>query len=159
MHFINKLCVALLALYAPAAAQQAPPAPATISGTVIQEVSSQGLRKVIVSLTGQNPDKRQDYATATDPLGQFRIEGVLPGEYEVAILRPGFVRVNSRAEKNRITITAGQDLTGLVYKMQSAGVVSGKITEADGDPVAGVTVWVTRAGKNGEPAGVVGGSN
>jgi hypothetical protein len=159
VNFINKLCVALLALYAPAAAQQAPPAPATISGTVIQEVSSQGLRKVIVTLTGQNPDRRQDYATSTDPLGQFRIEGVLPGEYEVAILRPGFVRVNSRTEKNRITITAGQDLTGLVYKMQSAGVVSGKITEADGDPVAGVTVWVTRVGKNGEPAGVVGGSN
>jgi Carboxypeptidase regulatory-like domain len=159
VNFLNKLCLALLALYAPAAAQQAPPAPAVISGTVIQEVSSQGLRKVIVTLTSQNPDKRQDYATSTDPLGQFRIEGVLPGEYEVAIVRPGFVRVNSRSEKNRITVTAGQDLTGLVYKMQAAGVVSGKITEADGDPVAGVTVWVTRVGKGGEAAGVVGGSN
>jgi hypothetical protein len=132
---------------------------ANVSGMVQQEVTEQGLRKVVVTLIGQDPDKKQDYTTSTDTLGQFRIEGVAAGEYEVTITRLGFVRVNSRTEKNRITVTAGQDISGLVYKMQSAGAISGKITEVDGDPLPGVTVWATRVGKGGEPVGVVGGPN
>jgi Carboxypeptidase regulatory-like domain len=132
---------------------------ANVSGIVEQEVTEQGLRKVVVTLTGQDPEKRQDYTTSTDTLGQFRIEGVAAGEYEVTIARAGFVRVNSRTEKNRITVTAGQDVTGLVYKMQAAGVISGKISEVDGDPLTGVTVWATRVGKSGEPVGAVGDAN
>jgi hypothetical protein len=131
--------------------QQAQPGVANVGGTVVQEITEQGLRKVVVTLTGQDPEKKREYATSTDTLGQFRIEGVAAGEYEVTITRAGFVRVNSRPEKSRITVVAGQDVTGLAYKMQAAGVISGKITEADGDPLQGVTVWVTRVGKNGRP--------
>lgn len=140
-----------------AAAQNAPSGTANVSGIVLQDLTEQGLRKVVVTLTGQDPDKRQDYATSTDAFGQFRIEGVAPGEYEVAITRTGFVRTNSQTEKNRITVAAGQDVTGLVYKLQAAGVISGRITEADGEPLAGVTVSAARVGKSGEPVGVVGG--
>ena len=123
----------------------------SVSGTVVQEITEQGLRKVLVTLTGQDQEQRRDYATSTDTLGQFRIEGVAPGEYEVSISRWGFVRANSRTERNRITVIAGRDLTGLQYKMQAAGVVSGKITEADGDPLPGVTVWARPVGKSGAP--------
>jgi hypothetical protein len=140
-----------------AAAQNTQPGGANVSGIVLQDLTEQGLRKVVVTLTGQDPDKKQDYATSTDAFGQFRIEGVAPGEYEVAMTRAGFVRANSKTEKNRITVTAGQDVTGLVYKLQAAGVISGRVTEADGEPLAGVTVSATRVGKGGEPVGVVGG--
>jgi hypothetical protein len=56
------------------------------------------------------------------------------------------VRVDTKQDDPKITVGAGQELTGLVYKMQATGVIAGKITEADGDPLEGVNVWVTRVG-------------
>ena len=125
---------------------------ANVQGKVIEEMSRQGIRKVIVQLIGQNGDSHQEYTTATDVLGRFRVEGMMPGEYSVTVTRPGFVRANPKPEEESITVTAGQELTGLAYKMQATGVITGKITEADGDPLQGVTVWVKRVGTNAAPA-------
>jgi Carboxypeptidase regulatory-like domain len=133
-----------------AAAQQAVAQSATgsVSGKVVLAGSGVGLGKVSVHLEGENLELRQEYETGTDALGNFRIEGVVAGEYGVTIQRVGFVPASGKPEEARITVVAGQELTGLLYKMLLTGVVAGKITEADGDPLPGVSVWVTRVGKN-----------
>ncbi|MGB7728895.1 MAG: carboxypeptidase regulatory-like domain-containing protein [Candidatus Acidiferrum sp.] len=130
---------------ASAAAQQAA---GSVAGKVVLEGSGVGVRKVVVHLEGENLEVRQEYETATDALGNFRIEGVAAGEYGVTIQRLGFVPASGKQEEARVTVGAGQEVTGLVYKMLLTGVVAGKITEADGDPMQGVSVWVTRVGKN-----------
>ncbi len=130
---------------ASAAAQQAA---GSVSGKVVVEGSGVGVRKVVVHLEGQNSDLRQEYETATDALGNFRIEGVVAGDYGVTIQRLGFLPASGKPEEARITVGVGQEVTGLVYRMLLTGVVAGKITEADGDPLEGVSVWVTRVGKN-----------
>lgn len=134
---------------AQAAGQQQ--ATGSVAGKVIVEGVGLGIRKVVVTLEGENPAARQEYVTATDAMGNFRIEGVVAGEYGVAIRRVGFVPSNGKVEQARITVGAGQEVTGLLYKMEPTGVIAGKITEADGDPLAGVSVWVRRVGKNGAP--------
>jgi len=123
----------------------------SVSGKVIVEGVGLGIRKVVVTLEGENPAARQQYVTATDAMGNFRIEGIVAGEYGVTIRRVGFVPSSGKAEEARITVGAGQEVSELVYKMLPCGVIAGKITEADGDPLAGVTVWVKRVGKNGAP--------
>ncbi len=121
-----------------------------VTGKVVQEGSGQGIRKVIVELVGQNPGAPQEYSTSTDALGTFRFEGVPAGEYEVTLTRAAFVRVNPKPEEARITVGAGQEVNAPVYKMQPAGVIVGRITDADGDPLEGVTVWVTHVGSDGK---------
>lgn len=121
----------------------------SVSGKVVLEGSGVGVRKVLVHLEGENAEARQEYETATDGFGNFRIEGVAAGEYGVTIQRLGFVPASGKAEEARITVGAGQEVKGLQYKMLLTGVVAGKITEADGDPLQEVSVWVTRVGKNG----------
>jgi hypothetical protein len=144
------VCLGCAAQAAPAAAaQQAVAAAAgSVSGKVVLEGSGVGVKKVVVHLEGENLEVRQEYETATDALGNFRIEGVAAGEYGVTIQRLGFVPASGKAEEARITVGPGQEVTGLLYKMLLTGVVAGKITEADGDPMQGVSVWVTRVGKN-----------
>jgi uncharacterized GH25 family protein len=132
-----------------AAAEQQ--AAGSVVGKVVQEGVGAGIRKAVVTLEGQNPAGREEYVTATDALGNFRIEGVAAGDYGVTIRRAGFVPSNGKVEQARITVGAGQEVSGLVYRMVPTGVIAGKITEADGDPLAGVNVWVRRVGKNGAP--------
>jgi hypothetical protein len=134
---------------ASAAAQQQ--ATGSVTGKVVQEGVGAGIRKAVVTLEGGNPEARQEYVTATDAMGNFRIEGIVAGEYGVTIERAGFVPSSGKPEEAKITVGAGQEVTGLVYKMQPTGVITGRITEADGDPLPGAAVWVRRVGKNGAP--------
>jgi Carboxypeptidase regulatory-like domain len=149
---LEMICVGVCALMQPAigvAQTDQPQSLANVQGKVVEEVSGQGIRKVIVRLSGDGGEPHQEYITATDAFGQFRIEGVLPGQYSVTVTHLGFVLSSSGAEPQPITVTSGQSVKDLLYKMQATGVITGRITEADGDPLQGVSVWVTRIGQNG----------
>jgi hypothetical protein len=130
----------------------------SVAGRVVLEGIGAGVRKAVVLLervnaegasTAAGIEGRQEYVTATDVEGRFRIEGVAAGEYSVNWTRAGFVRAMTKPEAMKITVAAGQELIGLVFKMQMTGVIAGKITEAEGDALQGVSVWVTRVGKDG----------
>jgi hypothetical protein len=124
---------------------------ANVQGRVVQETSGEGIRKVVVELraSGGEGSEAKEYSTATDGAGQFVFEGMAAGQYTISFARAGYVAAKMKAQDSIITVAAGQDVTGLVYKMQAAGVIAGKIVDADGDPVANANVWVTRAGKTG----------
>jgi carboxypeptidase family protein len=151
------VCLGCAAQAAPAVRRQsgtlqqgvaAQAAAGSVAGKVVMDGSGVGIRKVVVYLVGENSEQRLGYTTATDALGNFRIEGVAAGEYGVTIEKFGFVPASRKPEEGWITVAAGQEVTGLLYKMLLTGVVAGKITEGDGDPLQGVSVWVTRVGKN-----------
>ncbi len=133
------------------AAQAPRPSTGNVAGHVVLDVGGAGMRKVIVDLSAQNDDEKKDYTTSTDAFGQFRIEGVDPGAYTVTLTRFGYLPVQDKAEDLTITLAPGQNVIGLLYKMQATGVIAGKITEPDGDPLPGATVWVTRV-ESHEPA-------
>src|SRR5258708_28820984 len=49
---------------------------------------------------------------------------------------------SSKQRRMTITVVEGQNLTDLSYKMTAAGLIVGKIVDADGDPMSGLTVQV-----------------
>jgi Carboxypeptidase regulatory-like domain len=115
----------------------------SIAGTVIKEPGSQPLKKVLVQVVAENQKEGGDYTASTDADGHFHIENVAPGRYRIFIEKTGFVGVNGhglKSDVNVFTVQAGQAMEDLLFRMVPTAVISGRITDEDGDPVSGVRV-------------------
>lgn len=117
--------------------KQASKAPrGSISGRVtIKEKAAVG---VVVSLRKtdmSNPFEQAQRAT-TDQDGFYRIVNVPPGSYEVMPAAPAFVPSESREQRNK-TVLVGEDenIDNINFALMRGGVITGKITDADGRPV------------------------
>ena len=116
-----------------------------IRGKVLQEPGEQPIRKVNVHLNEQMGAAAAQYSAVTDSQGQFSIEDVRPGSYMVTLERPGFVQ--SGGSSSRTTTISAQPDSGsseLIFHMEPAAVIVGKIVDLDGDPMAGVGVTATK---------------
>jgi protocatechuate 3,4-dioxygenase beta subunit len=138
----------LCALLLSSAQESAPAANASsISGAVVQEPGSQPLKKVLVQVVAEDQKQGGNYTASTGADGHFRIENVLPGRYRIFFERTGFVEVNGRGLKsdvNVFTVQAGQSVEDLLFRMLPTAVISGRITDEDGDPMSGVRVLALR---------------
>jgi protocatechuate 3,4-dioxygenase beta subunit len=128
-----------------ASSQESAPAAnaSSIAGTVVQEPGSQPLKKVLVQVIAEDQKQGGNYTASTDADGHFRVENVTPGRYRIFIERTGFVGVNGRGLKsdtNVFTVQAGQSVEDLRFRMLPTAVISGRITDEDGDPMAEVRV-------------------
>src|ERR1700674_5189070 len=115
----------------------------SIAGTVVKEPGSQPLKKVLVQVVAENQKEGGNYTASTDADGHFHIENVVPGRYRIFIERTGFVGVNEhglKSEVNVFTVQAGQAVEDLLFRMLPTAVISGRITDEDGDPMSGVRV-------------------
>lgn len=137
-------CVVLGALLLSSAQDSASSAKsASITGTVVKEPGSEPLKKVLVQVVAENQKEGGNYTATTDADGRFRVENVEPGRYRIFFERSGFVEVNGRgrkAEVNALTIQAGQAVEDLLFRMLPTAVISGRVTDEDGDPMSEVRV-------------------
>src|ERR1700747_121531 len=115
----------------------------SIAGTVIKEPGSQPLKKVLVQVVAENQKEGGNYTASTDADGRFHIENVAPGPYRIFIERTGFVGGNEhglKSDVNVFTVQSGQAVEDLLFRMVPTAVISGRITDEDGDPMSGVRV-------------------
>jgi protocatechuate 3,4-dioxygenase beta subunit len=115
----------------------------SIAGSVVKEPGSQPLKKVLVEVVAENQKEGGNYTASTDADGRFHIENVVPGRYRVFIEKTGFVGVNAhglKSDTNVFTVQAGQVVEDLLFRMLPTAVISGRITDEDGDPMSGVRV-------------------
>jgi len=139
------LAVFLLSAWLLASAQESAPAAnaSPIAGTVVKEPGSQPLKKVLVQFIAEDQKAGGNYTASTDAGGHFHIENVLPGRYRLYLEKTGFVEVNARGIKsdvNVFTVQAGQTVDDLLLRMLPTAIISGRITDEDGDPMSGVRV-------------------
>ena len=110
----------------------------SVQGKVVDAKSGQPIRKVNVEADGGADQSYGQHVTTTGADGTFTIEDLAPGRYRVTLVRAGFAQTATSRGQATFTLQPGQSFTGLVLRMQAAGVISGKIVDADGDPMAGV---------------------
>ena len=93
-------------------------------------------------------------STTSDAQGRFSFDAVDAGAYVLSGRRSGYLEQGYGARSPLISgppfkVDAGQDLTDVVLKLAPQGIIFGKVTDEDGDPMPGVQVQAARL----DPAG------
>ncbi|BDC51950.1 hypothetical protein F183_A42650 [Bryobacterales bacterium F-183] len=128
----------------------------SVQGTVVDIQTGQPLKKAEVTLLrgdGRNdtPDA-QSATTGAD--GAFQFVKVAPGRYSVRVQKTGYVGANrgTSAAASRgmgssvasLTLNKGENVRDFAFKMQPHGVISGRVLDDEGEPVARVQVQAQR---------------
>ena len=118
---------------------------ATLSGTIVKDPGGEPVKKVVVELIADEHDRGANYTAVSGLDGTFRIVGIRAGQYRLFVEKSGYLEM----EKNRprqdgrlLALVAGQEMKGMVVRLQAAAVVHGRVTDEDGDPLSGAQVSV-----------------
>jgi hypothetical protein len=130
-----------------------PGSTASISGRVVNSANNEPVRKATVNLTlvaRDETDKsiRQHYKTSTllastNENGAFEFHGLADGEYFISCEHFGFVPPIYR-KTERFRLKAGSNLQGLELRLAPAAIITGRVTDRDGDAIEGVRVTATQ---------------
>jgi hypothetical protein len=135
------------ALWAQAPSATPPENLCTVQGHAVNSATGEPLRSVAVTLHSAASDLgvRNPYTAATDASGNFTMGNVEPGQYWLSASRTGFVdfRYGSRGYL-RIILAAQQKSDNLVLSMAPYGAILGKVTDEEGEAVAGLQVQALR---------------
>jgi len=147
--FCILLSASLGAQPAPDSAPTAAARTAHVEGQVLTQ-AGEPLRKATVRLTPYYADRSLNatsYGDTADGVGKFVFEEVLPGRYTLTAERTGYLLQNygARSATNNspglvLTLAAGQIMKDLNFKLIPQGVITGRVMDADGDPIPGVQV-------------------
>ncbi len=138
----------LLLLQIAAPGQQAPATnPAdlcTIQGVVISAGTGDPLHKAYIDVSPAENRRQMDQAmgggATTDAMGRFEIKDLAPGKYYLSASRNGFVQqpygqTTPEGPGKAVTLTPGQKMTDVTFKLIPASVISGHVMDEDGEPV------------------------
>jgi hypothetical protein len=132
-------------------AQDASTPSATVSGQVVQEPGGTPIAKVRVTLAPMNGEaapgrrwlERAGTTVVTDADGHFHFNSVPPADYRVVLQKNGFIFTGRKSQQDSptsVTVSPGQQVDGLFFRVSPAGVITGKIVDEDGAALPGVSV-------------------
>jgi len=124
----------------------------SISGRVT--VKDKGVGGVLVALRKNEIQMPYDpiQKALTDPDGFYRITSVAPGNYEVFASLPAFVPTERRDVRSKLVLVGEDDnVEGINFAMVRGGVITGRITDADGRPLIQQQVNIYQEGAFNQP--------
>lgn len=141
--FARSLAVLLLLVPLTAYAQTAPASAkstGTISGKVT--VNQKGAPEILVAAQSLDRPMQQAAARAkSDAAGRYRLTGLPAGQYQITAIAPALAPEQTgssapmyRASKS-VVLAAGEEADDVDIKLVHGGVITGRVTDADGKPV------------------------
>jgi hypothetical protein len=125
-------------------------APATVAGRVRE--GERGVAGITVVIMSSDPSQRfRPVGRArTDAEGRYRVASVPPGRYVIAPVAPAYVlqEINGFPPGKPLTLSAGDSVEDADFRLVRGGVVTGRVTDSDGNPVVAEAVQVASADSN-----------
>lgn len=153
----HRFCALILfaVLCIPASLQaQAPPKPSakiprgSVSGRVtIKDKPAVGVTVGLRAPQGMAISQGKFYRGVTDQEGVYHINNVPAGSYEIFPSAPAYVNPDVSWSRGK-SVVVGEDesVEDINFSLVRGGVITGKITDADGRPLVQQQVYVFRAG-------------
>lgn len=120
-------------------AQQPAPEPSRVEGQVVDAASGQPLRKAAV-IVRSNVSGQDGWAVYTDEAGHFTFLGLANGTWQVQVEKTGYVPLGTGQKEQPWRIVEGTAIKDVTLRLTRAGVVTGRVLDTDGEPVAGANV-------------------
>jgi protocatechuate 3,4-dioxygenase beta subunit len=149
-----KLAACLMIAASCLRAQEAPATTCFVSGRVLNAANNEPVRRAHLTLRRKdNPaggsGMSAAFVTTTDDHGRFAMKDIEPGKYDFSAKHAGFADTGYGARRPgrpgvTLSLDAGQQLTGVVFRLVPQAVITGRVLDADGDPVQGVQVTTAR---------------
>lgn len=92
--------------------------------------------------------------TTTDPDGYYRVGNLAPGGYEVIPSAPAFVTTDANQKSKTVIVGEDENVEGINFSLVRGGVITGKVTDADGRPLIGQGVSLYRVDTQEQQPGV-----
>jgi 5-hydroxyisourate hydrolase-like protein (transthyretin family) len=132
----------LILLQAPNPQQQAK---ASITGYILKMGTGEPLAKTTVMISPFNGGSGESYTATTDADGHFSFQNLDAGQYRLIATKNGFARMEYGARGPSksglpVTLTPGQRLADIGMQMIPGGIISGRVFDRDGEPLANANV-------------------
>jgi protocatechuate 3,4-dioxygenase beta subunit len=120
---------------------------ASLEGKISHAITGEPVKKVNVILSGRG----KNVTAETDDKGAFSFDNLEPGRYTLVAQKNGFApgaygaRGNSMAGVP-LNLAAGQQMKELNWKLLPNAVITGKVLDADGEPIQNAMVMPMIAG-------------
>ncbi|MFY9530863.1 MAG: carboxypeptidase-like regulatory domain-containing protein [Candidatus Acidiferrales bacterium] len=120
----------------------------SIAGQVVKSGTKEPLKKAHVYLQKED-DQNSGYSAITDAAGHFVIQKIESGRYELRVERTGYVlESNGQHSPNSqaaiLALDPGRKIQDLLFRMAPWAIISGRVTDEDGEPVPNVEVQAMR---------------
>jgi len=131
------LCTAVCAAQTPARDSSA-----SISGRVtIGGKGVAGITVVVSAMNSSYGDNKPIAKTATDDDGNYRLTGISPGRVMITPIAKAFVPgTGSKPLGKSMLVAEGESITKIDFALVHGGVITGRITDAQGNPIIGEQV-------------------
>ena len=155
LYFGSLLGFAILAQTTTSVRSQTPEAKlkpaASISGRIT--LGEKPAPSIVVIASTQNSPTPTGQATS-DAEGNYRINGLPAGQFNVTPVAPVYVipATPMYGQGRVVNLSANEVADGIDFKLSRGGVITGRITDADGRPVIEERINLMAVDENGAPA-------
>ncbi len=116
----------------------------SVAGTVVRKGTNEPIHFARVSLENTAEGQKKLHAV-TDGDGKFSLKDVNPGEYHLSVTRNGYVSESYGARMPMdpglpLNVTPGKHMDDLIFRMTPAGIITGRVRDENGEPLAGAQV-------------------
>jgi hypothetical protein len=130
------------------------PGTAVIRGRVVSAEGGAPIRRAQVRAIAS--ESREPRLTTTDPQGRYELKDLPAGRYNISVAKAGYISTQYGQQRalesgKPVELADGQTMEKIDFSLSRAGVITGRVVDEFGDPVAEVMVSAMRyAFRDGE---------